>query len=152
MPWSTSFLASEQLYATSVNYRLNSIILMLYKTLKTIWYQAWHYETHQSILILECQKGSNTSELHFIYVLILLVGDSRWYKQVVELNIPYAIAADYVLVDIFCMREYYPFKFIMLLFTCTVLIGMWHFKNLFPGNIHKQFSSIQANAFSEPDI
>lgn len=52
------------------------------------------------------------------------MGDSRWYKQVGELNIPYAIVADYVLVDIFCMWEYYPFRFIMLLFTCSVLIGM----------------------------
>jgi len=55
---------------------------------------------------------------------ILLVGDSRWYKQVAELNTPYAIAADYVLVDIFCMWEYYLLKFIMLLFTRTILIGM----------------------------
>lgn len=31
MPWSTSVLASEQLHATSVNYEMNSIVLMLYK-------------------------------------------------------------------------------------------------------------------------
>lgn len=52
------------------------------------------------------------------------MGDLRLYKKVFVLNIAHAIAADYVIVDIFCMWEYYPLKFIMLLFTCAMLIGM----------------------------